>query len=370
MALRDPATGLSCAETPFYPPQLLKSSDLAICNSCTLEISAPATGTKIYSPRGNIPDGIGINESPLAQLVYNGTAYGLYDTVLWKAGAHRAFNSDTNYDLEMNLYFRSVQNSAAQFAIAIPIMIDNSKPNPYFTELTNQDASKRTYTLESIVSANLPVLMYKGMDLRLRSNASPAAAAQCNDITANITWCILPPAYISSSDAEKIRALSLPTNVAPPAPSTVLTVERCRDMCMVIPSMKIKLQKAPEPEDIYLTRALQCQRIDPTTDVKGDAVYLRKPHTKNTLANELDASAALESALEGTSNTGIRPRDIENMLAVGIAIAIAIIVFCFIAYYVMMYLYKGYLPTVIKEQSIIKAVTDAKDAVSKSLHTP
>jgi hypothetical protein len=363
MALRDPATGLSCAETPFYPPKLIKKSDLAVCTSCTLLFSSPSTGPKNYTVRNSFGDGLGIQESALATLTYNGASYALYDTVLWKRGAHRDFGKDVNYDLEMNLYFRSTHDIKNQVAMAIPITIDNSKASPYFTELANQNSGIRTVTLESIVATQQPVLMYKGMDLRLRNASSPVSAAQCSDLRANLTWFIIAPTYISSADAGRIRSVTLPNNVDPPAASTVISLERARMLCMTIPTMSIQSATTTgggKKKDVYLTRALQCQRIDPNTDVKGDAVYLKDSEKDKTLADELDGIASLDKSLDAVATPGIRPRDMENMLATCIGIAFAIIAFSFIAYYMLGSIYKGYIPTVLRELGTIPDITKAK----------
>jgi hypothetical protein len=368
MALRDPATGLSCLETPFYPPQLLKPSDLATCNSCTLVFSAPNAGPKGYIDR-SAQDGLGLGESPLASLSYNGTNYALYDTVLWQHGAHRDFGAAANYDMEMNLYFRSIYDISKIIAMAIPITINNSKAQAYFTELADQNPAARNATLESIVVKNQPVLMYKGIDLRGRNASKPWAAQQCGDVSATMTWFILPSTFISSADAGRIRGAQLGSNVSPPAANSVLTISRCRDMCMMIPSLTVKAAAAEtaKKEDVYLTRAIQCQRIDPGKDVRNGAVHLKNSNKKSTLSEEIDGIASLDSSLDAVSGgTGMRPRDMENILATCIGVAVAIILFCFIAYFFLQKVYKGYLPAVIQEQALIPAITQAKEKACAS----
>jgi hypothetical protein len=113
---------------------------------------------------------------------------------------------------------------------------------------------------------------------------------------------------------------------------------------------------------IYLTRALQCQRIDPTKDVRNDAVYLKNPPQSNTLADELAKAAALDAPLDVSGNSGMRPRDIETILSIVVGIAVGIIIFAIVAYVVLQAVYKGYLPTVNKELVEVPAITSAKEA--------
>jgi len=370
MALRDPATGLSCAETPFYPPRGLKPSDLATCSSCRLDFKAPNAGTKGYINRGAVADGIGVDESPLASLVYNGTSYGLYDTVIWRKGAHRDFFSDTAYDMEMNLYFRNILDTTKQLALAIPITIDNSKSMSYFNELANQDPTKRTQTLETLIRTDKPVLTYKGIDLRKRNAAAPTAAPQCSDLLSNITWFVTGTTYIAVGDANRIRGASLSGNVDPPVPTGVPTNERCRSMCMIVPTISVNStgdSRKEKPKDVYLTRALQCQRITPSEDVKGGAVYLKNQKQDNTLADELDSAAALDAPLEVAANSGIRPREIEDLLATAIGVALAVIGIIVIGYYMLKYVYKRYIPVVVSEQKLIPIFTKAKVEACKAL---
>ena len=365
MPLRDPATGLSCVETPLQIPTTLKPSDLARCSSCTIDFSAPNAGPKSLNTRsGN--DGIGVDESPLASITINGTNYALYDTVLWKVAAHRGFNSDPSYDMEMNLYFRSIYDSTKIIAVAIPIIINNSKSMGYFNELANQNSTKRTFTLESIVSKDQPVLMYKGMDLRGRSAAAPVAAPQCNDIQASMTWYIFGHAFIASTDASRIREINFASNVLPPVPSTISTLERVRAMSMIIPKITIRSATAltgarASSENMILTRALQCQRINPSKDVKGDAVYLKGP-PEGTLADEMDKSAALDESLDTlTGEVGTRARSIEDTLAIIIGVALGIVLFSTVAYFLLTRVYKNFVPTVLNELKTIPAITTAKE---------
>ena len=371
MALRDPATGLSCAETPFYPPRGLKPSDLATCSSCSLDFKAPNAGTKGYINRGAVADGIGVDESPLVSIVYNGTSYALYDTVIWRKGAHRDFFSDSPYDMEMNLYFRNILDTSKQVALAIPITIDDSKSMSYFNELANQDPTKRTQTLEKIIQTDKQVLTYKGIDLRKRSASAPTAAPQCSDLLSNLTWFVTGTTYISKGDADRIRTANVTGNVDPPVPTGVPTNERCRNMCMIVPKITINADsntgRGKSSSDVYLTRALQCQRITPSQDVKGGAVYLKDQKKDNTLADELDAAAALDAPLEIASKSGIRPRDIEEMLATAISIAFAVIGIIVIGYYMLKYIYKGYIPVVVREQKLIPIITAAKVQACKAL---
>ena len=396
MSLRDPATGLDCTETPFYPPRVATAGDIAKCTSCNLIINANVAGPKTYIFRDG-KDGIGLDESPLASLAYNGHHYSLSETVIWKKGAHRNFKADVPYDMELNLYFRDIYESRKQVAVAIPITIDDNKANAYFIELTEQNPASRKYTLETLVHSG-PVLLYKGMDLRGRNLDKPVAASQCNSMTATINWFVLPTAYISKANAEKIRSIQNPlpnaaavaaaaaakakmtqdqiardllSNALPPAPAKELTLERARDMSMIVPTIHLQSQldkkkhaevSKSKDKGVYLTRALQCQRIDPVRDVRDDAVYLHNKTGSTTLHDELDKVASLDSNLDVAAvNTGIRANQLEHILAIVIGIIGGLLVFGFVAYYILTYIYKDYTKTIVENEAIIAAASAAAD---------
>jgi len=345
--LRDPAAGLSCDETPLYLPKTMALADMPKCNACSLIFAAPVVGTKTISSRPGV-DGLNVDESMLTELSYNTTKYNLYDTVLWKAGAHRNFKAAANYDLEMNLYFRGTFNQFDQVAVAIPITIDNTRANPYFSELVSQNASNRNQSLEKLITDG-PVVMYKGIDIRNRNSDKPYAAQQCQDAESSLTWFILQPVFISAADAATIRGLQLTSNAYPPAPQHELTLERVRNMCSVVATIDLKSKKdaaavaaTTSDKGIYLTRALQCQRINPATDIKNDAVYLNGQASQNTLQDELNEKAADSSAPVGGSLGIVRPKHIEEILALVGGILLGLLLFSVVVYYILVLIYKDY----------------------------
>jgi hypothetical protein len=343
--LRDPAAGLSCDETPLYPPKTMALADMPKCNACTLVFAAPVVGTKTISSRPGV-DGLNVDESMLTELSYNTTKYNLYDTVLWKAGAHRNFKAAANYDLEMNLYFRGTFNQFDQIAVAIPITIDNTKANPYFAELAAQNPSSRNQSLEKLIMGG-PVVMYKGIDIRNRNSDKPYAAQQCQDPESSLTWFILQPVFISAADAATIRGLLLTSNAYPPKPQYELTLERVRNMCSVVATIDLKSKKdadavAAIDKGIYLTRALQCQRINPATDIKNEAVYLNSEAKQNTLQDELNEKAADSKAPVGGGLGMLRPKHIEEILALVGGILLGLFLFSVVVYYILVLIYKDY----------------------------
>ena len=56
---------------------------------------------------------------------------------------------------------------------------------------------------------------------------------------------------------------------------------------------KMRILNNNQDKGIYLTRALQCQRINPATDVKNNAVYLNGL-PENTLEEELNEKCGEE----------------------------------------------------------------------------
>jgi hypothetical protein len=377
MSLRDPSAGFDCTETPFRPPKSISRSDVPICSSCSVLLSATHAGPKTLGSRSNFDgggDGMTIDESPLAALTFSNNKYALYDTIIWKNGAHRDFKTDKNYDLEMNLYFRDTYDPNKIMAVAIPIMIDDAKAKPYFTELANQNANMRTHNLETLVDTGSSALTYKGIDMRQRREGTTYNAPQCRDARSNMTWFVLGQTYISNADAIRIRGMAFPSNVNPPQPTHEITIERSRQMTMLVANVSVSGTPGKtesfsnnRSENMYLTRALQCQRIDPNLDVKNDAVYLDRNRATRSLQDELDAASNLDRPLfDVSTNTGVRPQQIEDILALTIGIVMGVVVFGFIAYYLLQYIYKGYLNTIAKQEAIREAILQAKAAAEEA----
>lgn len=350
--LRDPSIGLDCTETPFRPPKTLARGDLAVCNSCNLYFKAVNVGPKDLRPLEK--GGLLINESPLIQLEYNENTYGLSRTYLWPQGVHRDFKVDKNYDLELNLYFRDIYFPEKQLAVCIPITIDNGKGSSYFSEI---NTNIRTVTMESLIDRSNPVLVYKGIDLQGRDAEKIQKADQCLSLDSNLTWYIFPTTFIKQIDADRIRRISLPKTNTVPVPDHEITLARARQMCMIIPNILKKsdpnVANQSGRKDVFLTRALQCQRIDPSTDVKEGAVYLDNGASKTSLSSELDAAATLNGSLDTGPVSYIRAKTIEDLIAMVAGIAIGIIVVCLVAYFIFTVVYKGYLNNILKHEAAI-----------------
>jgi len=345
--LRDPSLGLACDETPLYPPKTMIQSQLIRCDTCKLVFSAPVVGPKTITSRpGN--DGLNVDESPLTELIFNNTKYNLYDTVIWKKGAHKNFKAKDTYDLEMNLYFRDVFNPLNLAAIAIPITINDSLGNSYFTEMVKQDISIRSQSLEKLIGRG-EVVMYKGMDLRNRNVDRPYAADHCYSTTAFVLWFIIPSVYISKADAKKIRTFNEVSNRFPPKPSKEIPLQRLNPISSIIPRIFLKSEidnetKKPDNNGIMLTRALQCQRINPSTDIKDNAVYLNG-NGQNTLEQEINKinELAADSTKQIETNItpfGLKPKQVESYLATIVGIIIGISCFIAVVYFIMNLFFK------------------------------
>ena len=362
--LRDPALGLDCTETPLKPGRAISKDEIAKCNSCTLVFSAPNPGPKTWQVGPK--NGIEIDESPHTQIIYNNQTFSLFKTFLWPTGIHRDFKSQSNYDMEMNLYFRDIFKPDIIIGVVIPITISDSQSKQYFNEW-----EQPTQTLESIVNTELPVLMYKGIDLRDRDSNNLATAPQCQN-NSGMIWFILSSTYIHSTAAQKIRnyfsssKYAKPANKKVPAENTPpvclkeLTIERIKQMCMIIPTINTKtnvdrLAKGDKVNNgIVLTRALQCQRIDPSTDIKGDAVYLKGPPQTN-LQDEIDKATDLNTPLDVEKKGSIRAKSMENYLGIFLGIILGLVIFGIIGFFCMKYVYTKYESTVDTQLATIES---------------
>jgi hypothetical protein len=346
-AFRDPALGLACDETPFYPPKGSTSKNIPSCDSCRLVFSAPVVGSKTISVRSG-KDGLSVDESALTELEFNTSKYNLYDTVLWKEGAHRDFKKKTVYDLEMNLYLRDAFNPSKLAAIAIPITINDKTPNLYFEEMMKQDPSLRSHSLEKLIGPG-QVLIYKGMDLRGRNADKPYAASQCQSATASVLWFILPPVYMSQKTASWIQKMAETSNLLPPKPSKQLSMQRAVAVTTIAPKIVLKSSlnvasgsDVDADNGIYLTRALQCQRIDPKKDISGNAVYLNGVN-ENTLEQEINETAADSNGNLREKPSVVRPKQIQSYLSTIVGIILGIACFAAFVYFFMNYFFKGML---------------------------
>jgi hypothetical protein len=144
-------------------------------------------------------------------------------------------------------------------------------------------------------------------------------------------------------------------------------MDRVRSMTMIVQkidtqtnlnSQKSSADKAAATKGIYLTRALQCQRIDPVRDVKKNVVYLPDSR-KTTLKEELETAASLDEPLIDGRDTGIRASEVENLIALILGIVVGILLFGIIAYYIMLYVYKDYVQTITINKAITNAAADA-----------
>jgi len=219
--------------------------------------------------------------------------------------------------------------------------------------------------------------MYKGMDLRNRNSDRPYAASHCSSPNASLNWFILQPTFISSTDAQRIRSIQAVSNLQPPVPHHELTLERVRTMCSVIPTIELKSdienRNAAESKNtngIYLTRALQCQRINPATDIKNNAVYLNGV-SQNTLQDELNEKAAdSTSAIGNTRGAGVRPKQIEEFLALAVGIGLGIFLFSIAVYYLLQFLYKGFVPNMTGMELSMGPIISEKQIACASYVTP
>lgn len=354
--LRDPEIGLDCSETPFRPPKTLSRNDLAVCSSCELLFSSDVVGPKdiVILDKG----GLQLNESPLVQITYNNTTYGLANSYLWPRGIHRNFKVDANFDLELNLYFRDVYSPDKWLGVVIPITIDDAQAKPYFSEI---NTGRRTINIESLIEKDKPVLIYKGIDLRNRDGAKKQTAPQCQSLTSTLSWFIFPTTFISNVDANRMRSFRMPATNTIPAPDHEITLERARKLCMIIPSVVLKRDSEEKKRlgneagaGIYLTRALQCQRIDPIKDVRGDAVYLNGP-TERTLHKELEDSANLNKSIDAKGKSGVRANDVENILALVVGITVGVICISLLSYGIYTLLFKQFIGKLETMESTILA---------------
>jgi hypothetical protein len=137
---------------------------------------------------------------------------------------------------------------------------------------------------------------------------------------------------------------------------------------MIIPKVELKkdldaAKNSKRSENVFLTRALQCQRIDPSKDVRGDAVYLDSS-TGNTLQNELDNVTNLNKSIDKKKTPYMRASDMENILALVVGITVGIVCIALLSYGFYNLVFKKYIANLeTMETAIMTTPVPCKPAI-------
>lgn len=314
---------LGCEKVPANFTQVRDLNDIRSCKKCVVRMSGPSgPGNIIFSTTGFI-----IDESPLVTLYYNGIDYTLKQTQLLIRGEHGGSHilpgMTTPPVGEVLLFFERAD--ALPYCVAIPIVAQKGVGNVYFQQLVRTARNRSAIT--SIIDSETELLQYTGSDLRYRWGSDPKTAFPpwACQATRRVRYLVCTrPTNILPADLLTMTSALGTLYKGPVTAKTPLTPTDVQTFVMRIPKIVIegpkKVANGPASADgVYLTRELQCRRIDTTKDIEGDRVYVggKERPGDSTLDKELlaasDSQAAYLDPVDG--KTTIQPGTIETVLA-------------------------------------------------------
>lgn len=327
MSLEDNFFG--CAETPLWIPPTFEKSQLQVCRSCTLRLTAkiPGPGNCIFTDEHII-----INENPTTTLTINGIQYNLVGTLLKFPGLHRLFGQQVPSDAEMVCEFKHTRDPSISILLTLPVDIGEGSTNPYFSTLGTGVTPNRP-TFASLFSEDSDFLSYKGASIFQRSHIRPRPREECDPVKTVYTYYVcLTPANIRAKDFERLYALSNTKNsVQPPKPLTDVKQDRLLKLGTLIQGLRIETSEKTSSDGSISTSAMKCYRLNPEKDIVQNRVYVggKKRPGDRTLAKELERAASDMSLPDHESS--IQPGDIERVIGIVLGVTIGLVVCATIA---------------------------------------
>jgi hypothetical protein len=156
---------------------------LAKCLSCTVRLTSKIAGPGNVTTRA---DGLLLNENPTTSISVNGIMHNLVETILTFPGAHRLQNNQSPPVAELFLYFQNNRDFSQHLCLALPLDVGKGDANFYFASLDTGVRNDRP-TVGSILPPGAKYIMYKGADLRGRTNSDPRPKGLCTPVKRIIT---------------------------------------------------------------------------------------------------------------------------------------------------------------------------------------
>lgn len=313
---------LGCEKVPSNFTQVRDLNDIRPCKKCIVRISGPSGPGRLTPSR----TGFVIDESPLVMLYYNGIDYTLKETHLLIRGEHGGSHilpgMTTPPVGEVLLFFERADN--LPYCVAVPIVAEKGVGNVYFQQL-NQVVRNRA-AITSIIDPETELLQYTGSELRGRWGSDPKTAfpRRACEGGKKVRYLVCTrPTNILPADLLRLTSALDKNFMGPVTAKTPLTPTDVQTFVTRIPRIVLegpkKVAKGPASADgVYLTRELQCRRIDTAKDIEGDRVYVggKERPGDSTLDKELLAASDSQAAyLDTDSKATIQPGTIETILA-------------------------------------------------------
>jgi hypothetical protein len=344
---------LDCRETPlWFPPDLSteKIDLISRCTSCTVRLVANIAGPgKIR----NTVDGFSIDENPQTLFFYNGLEHNLREAYLVLPGAHRLPGEANVAIAELQLYFKGSYDGTKEYCLCIPVQLGDKQGSEYFKSLTYSGTAKRP-TVGSIVPKSQWV-QYKGADLRGRSKQDSRPRKLCDPVQKLVTYLVcLQPTFMLPGTLERLtkECKDYQDYKGPAVPLAAISLARATTLLTLVPEVRLDAPHSTNTGPVsgdgsIALKQMKCHRLDTKRDIKGDRVYLGGKGTPgSSLDQELQRAADLDKELYGEGEATIQPGHIEGVLAIVMGVVFAIVVCATLAYIILRFTYKDYLPVV------------------------
>jgi hypothetical protein len=208
------------------------------------------------------------------------------------------------------------------YCLVVPVIEGRGVGNTYFQQL-NQIVRNRA-AVSALIEPTTQLLQYTGGDLRGRYGSTAATAFPSALCGRKVRYLVCTkPAHIQGTDLLRLaNGLSKTDYRGPVTSLTALTPTEIQTYVTRVPKILIESPKtvgAPTgvPDDVYLTRELQCRRLDTAKDIEGDKIYVggAKRPGDSTLEQELLAASDSQAGFVEAGGS-IQPGTIETILAI------------------------------------------------------
>jgi hypothetical protein len=223
--------------------------------------------------------------------------------------------------------------------LTFPIEIGQGTSAQYFKTLGTFEAGRPVLT--AIVPSDPTFLLYRGADLRGRTEKSKVPSSFCDPVKSIVSYYVcMIPIYMENSDYQRLVARAGAGLEGPPSPITTVVDSRMKELTTRVKGIKIG---GPSPYKGgsegalggpgYPTKSMKCFRLDPNRDIVKDKVYIGGQGSPTTLKKEISAMP---------EDPGILPGDLQNWLSSTLGFVIALIVAAFAFVFVFSRVFNNY----------------------------
>lgn len=200
------STALQCAEVPIAWPASAKISDLNLCRTCGVRVTAPYPGTLQITSRRPVGDGVSVEESNHLGIDYRGQRFTYDGAIFHTPGLHVFPERKEVYPAEYHVYFKTLAAPYRTVTLVVPVTHLKQGPGAdYFAAMAAQpDPSLKRPTLATILVPGTPMIQYRAPALRGRTADAPSPASVCDSDDDHHNLLVLRPAHIRAADLERI----------------------------------------------------------------------------------------------------------------------------------------------------------------------